>query len=264
VILPLLLALYASAMGLGLGLGLKSTLAEESSLQLMVATAAHTETHRGHLRLFNRPTPTSAWTPTSEFMPVLYGKNGLAWGRGLHPPQPGLQKQEGDGRAPMGRFRLGQIIGNDPHLPLGAKWDRYHAKTGREAWIDDPALPHLYNQFVVIPPGQPEPSWFNKNRMRLGDAAYHWLVVVEHNWPQPIVGAGSAIFLHVRRGENRPSGGCTVMARADLEKIVTWLDPSSAPQFVLLDANHYRKFAHAWQLPEASLALKTRAESESE
>ena len=42
--------------------------------------------------------------------PVSVGRNGAAWGLGLHAAQPqGPQKQEGDGRAPAGVFTLGAI-----------------------------------------------------------------------------------------------------------------------------------------------------------
>lgn len=223
--------------------------------QLIVATAPDTESYQGHLRLFSRANSASPWKPESDYIPTLYGRNGLAWGRGLHPPQAGLQKKERDGRAPAGRFKIGMIIGNDPALPTGAVWTPYLQKTERVAWVDEPALSSYYNRVFILQPGEPIPVWFERHRMKLNDPAYHWLVVVEHNYPNPQPGAGSAIFLHVRRGESRPSAGCTVMARDDLERLILWLRPEAKPEFVLLSRPDYVKRWQSWDLPAPAFAF---------
>jgi L,D-peptidoglycan transpeptidase YkuD (ErfK/YbiS/YcfS/YnhG family) len=223
--------------------------------QLIVATAPDTESYQGQLRLFSRPNRASAWKPDSDYLPALYGRHGLAWGRGLHPRQTGRQKKERDGRAPAGRFNIGLIIGNEATLPPGARWTPYLQKTDRVAWVDEPALESYYNRLFILQPGAPTPVWFERHRMKLNDPAYHWLVVVEHNYPHPQPGAGSAIFLHVRRGETRPSAGCTVMAHADLERLILWLRPEAKPEFVLLSRPDYVKHWQSWNLPAPALAF---------
>jgi L,D-peptidoglycan transpeptidase YkuD (ErfK/YbiS/YcfS/YnhG family) len=233
---------------------MSGSLLADSPLQLVVATAPDANSHRGDLRLFVRKDPQSPWQANGDFSPTLLGRNGLAWGIGVHPPQPGLQKIEHDGRSPAGIFKIGLIMGSDPTLPAGSAWNQYHQITANDAWPDDPTVPE-YNHLFTLQPGQPVPDWFKKHRMRLNDAAYHWLVVIEHNYPKAIPGMGSAIFFHIRRGEDVPSSGCTVMEPNVLEKIIIWLVPSAHPEFVLLTRTDYQHFWKAWDLPPPELAI---------
>lgn len=214
--------------------------------QLVLAIAPSTETFTGTLRLFHR-NESGKWIADAESWPVLFGKKGLAWGRGLHVEQPGLQKAERDGRSPAGRFRIGFALGNEPQLPAGSQGWSYHAKTLNDAWIEDPTLPN-YNHLVTVPETN-RPIWFDKQRLKLDDPAYHWLLVVEHNYPDSIPSAGSAIFFHVRRGEFLPTAGCTTMPRERLEQLLRWLTPSAKPQFVLLAQPDYERLWRSWQLP---------------
>lgn len=213
--------------------------------QLLLAIAPNTETFTGTIRLFHRNN-SGAWIADAEPWPVLFGKKGLAWGRGLHAAQPGLQKAERDGRSPAGRFRIGFALGNEPQLPAGSQWT-YHAKSPNDAWIEDPTLPN-YNHLVTVPEND-RPAWFDKQRLKLDDPAYHWLLVIEHNYPDSVAGAGSAIFFHVRRGEFVPTAGCTTMPQDRLEQILRWLQPSANPQFVLLAQADYDRLWKSWDIP---------------
>ena len=215
--------------------------------QLIVAIAPGWDSMQGHLRLFERASG-SAWQPASAEIPVLFGKNGLAWGRGVQgADEPGLHKQEHDGRAPAGIFNLGTIYTYDAALPEGARYP-FHQVTTADAWVDAVHSPD-YNRFVTIPDPQHPPPWFEKMKMRHGDFAYHWLVEIRHNSDPPVAGAGSAIFFHIRRGEARPTSGCTTMAEADLVRLITWLRASDHPQYVLLPASEYGQKWHSWGLP---------------
>lgn len=219
--------------------------------QLVVCIAETTQSTEGTLRLFHREG--DKWEPDAESWPVLFGKNGLAWGRGLNAPQEGLQKREGDGRTPMGRFQIYQVLGYESHLPSGSKNWPYHVITDRDAWVDDSTNPE-YNHLVTIPPG-PLPAWFEKQKMRLNDFAYHWLVVIGHNYPKAVPGAGSAIFFHIRRGEHRPTFGCTAMELERLEQLIRWLDPEKYPEAVELTRADYLRLWKEWKLPEPWLVM---------
>jgi L,D-peptidoglycan transpeptidase YkuD (ErfK/YbiS/YcfS/YnhG family) len=85
--------------------------------------------------------------------------------------------------------------------------------------------------------------------MRSGDFAYHWLIEIRHNSDPPVPGAGSAIFFHIRRGENRPTAGCTTMPEQDLVRIISWLRAARHPCYALLPAADYEKKWRAWDLP---------------
>jgi L,D-peptidoglycan transpeptidase YkuD (ErfK/YbiS/YcfS/YnhG family) len=223
--------------------------------QMVVCLADNTSSSEGTLQLFRRDA-SGKWQPDSKPWPVMFGRAGLAWGKGLHPAQHGPQKLNGDRRNPMGLFRIGTIYGYAPKLPAGAKDWPYHQVTDRDAWIDDPALAPLpYNHIYTLPQGAPLPPWWEKEHMHLDDFAYEWLVLIEHNYDDPDPALGNAIFFHIRRGEHYRTAGCTTMQLSDLEKLIRWLDPKASPMLVELTRADYARFWEAWHLPPPDLAL---------
>jgi L,D-peptidoglycan transpeptidase YkuD (ErfK/YbiS/YcfS/YnhG family) len=216
--------------------------------QLIVAVGPNWDSMHGRMQLFERKSPGDKWAKVATSFPVLFGKNGAAWGRGLAGQnEPGRRKQERDGRAPAGIFRIGKIYTYDAHLPAGADYP-FHQVTTADAWIDDVNSPN-YNKFVTIEnPDQP-PPWFEKQKMRHNDFAYRWLVEIRHNSDPPVPGEGSAIFFHIRRGVSRPTAGCTTMAETDLVNLIRWLRAARHPCYVLLPRAEYERRAQAWDLP---------------
>ena len=124
-----------------------------------------------------------------------------------------------------------------PYVQVG-KWDAY---------VDDSSSPY-YNRHVRVRPDQ-VPPWFEKQRMRLGDAAYKWMLEIRHNQNPAVPGGGSAIFFHVRRGPDKPSAGCTTMAVEHLEWMIRWLRPEDSPHYVLLPRAEYGALREGWRLP---------------
>lgn len=217
--------------------------------QMIVCLADTTVSFEGTLQLFHRD-GAGSWQPDGQPWPVLFGKGGLAWGRGLNPPQPGLQKVGGDHRNPAGLFKIGFILGYAPNLPDGAKGWPYHQVTDRDAWIDDPALASLgYNHLYTLPPGAPYPPWWEKEKLHLGDPAYQWLVLIEHNYDHSDPTAGNEIFFHVRRGDRYRTAGCTTMKLEDLERLVKWLQPGSNAMLAELSRADYARVWQDWGLP---------------
>lgn len=241
----------ARYLGLGFLMALASTgYAEgvpDDCTQLIVGIAPGWNSMRGHLQRFER-TWGGNWTPVAPAVPVLFGKNGSAWGSGLAGQnENGLRKTERDGRAPAGIFRLGKIYTYDGQLPAGSDFP-FHQVTTADAWSDDVSSPD-YNRFVTIPDPANPPPWFAKQKMRHNDFAYRWLVEIRHNSDPPVPGAGSAIFFHIRRGVDRPTAGCTTMAESDLVKLITWLRAPRHPCYVLLPASEYDAKWRSWRLP---------------
>jgi L,D-peptidoglycan transpeptidase YkuD (ErfK/YbiS/YcfS/YnhG family) len=207
---------------------------DASVQQLIVSTAPGWDSQNGHLQLF--------------------GKGGLAWGRGvLGTDEPGTHKTERDKRAPAGVFRIGTIYTYDAALPEGSDF-RFHTVTTRDAWVDDPTSPD-YNKHVAIPDPANPPPWFEKQKMRHNDFAYRWLVEIRHNSDPPVAGEGSAIFFHIRRGADRPSAGCTTMAEPNLVKLIRWLRVAGNPHYALLPKTEYLRKWQAWGLPSPQEAV---------
>ena len=85
------------------------------------------------------------WQAASTSSPISVGRNGAAWGLGLHPAQSdGPQKQEGDGRAPAGVFTLGEAFG---YAGDAATAMPYRPMQATSYCIDVPDSP-LYNRII--------------------------------------------------------------------------------------------------------------------
>ncbi|HEY3660180.1 MAG TPA: hypothetical protein VGK91_03010, partial [Candidatus Udaeobacter sp.] len=82
-----------------LALGCINTFAEgvpDDCTQVILGTAPTWNSMRGELRLFERPRG-GDWKVVGGPFPVLFGKNGLAWGTGLAGQnESGLRKKERD------------------------------------------------------------------------------------------------------------------------------------------------------------------------
>jgi L,D-peptidoglycan transpeptidase YkuD (ErfK/YbiS/YcfS/YnhG family) len=207
--------------------------------------AADWDASTGKLQFFEKAN--GEWKASGPVIPVLYGKNGLVWGRGVYgTEEPGAHKQERDGRAPAGVFKIGTIYTYDPALPSGAKYP-FHTVGAGDAWVDDITSAN-YNKFVTVDPTNP-PPWFEKQKMRHGDFAYRWLVEIRHNSDPPVPNGGSAIFFHIRRGPTRKSAGCTTMAEDDLVKLIRWLRADKHPHYALLPRSEYEAKWKVWGLP---------------
>jgi L,D-peptidoglycan transpeptidase YkuD (ErfK/YbiS/YcfS/YnhG family) len=214
--------------------------------QLVISIAPTWNSPTGRLQLFERDGTT--WHAVGSPVRVLYGTNGLAWGRGeLGAEQEGLHKVERDKRAPAGVFALGKIYTYDNALPTGSDYP-FRTITYADAWVDDPTNP-LYNRHVVIDPADP-PPWFEKQKMRHDDPPHRWMVEIRHNSDPPVPGAGSAIFFHIQRGEERTSAGCTVMPKESLLSMIEWLRASKNPHYVLLPREEYLRLWKSWKLPD--------------
>lgn len=223
----------------------------DSAYQLVVGVADHWNTHRARLLPFSRQAPGAPWQPAWPApRPVLLGKSGLAWGNGALPVphgQPGVpSKREKDQRAPAGLFRIGILYGYAPESLPGLRLKSWKV-TARDCWIDDPNHPS-YNRHITVDPANP-PPWYAKQRMRLGDFAYEFLLEIRHNADPPVPGHGSAIFFHIRRGPDKASHGCTTMARQDLVNLIRWLDARANPHYVLLPRDAYQALQGPWGLP---------------
>jgi L,D-peptidoglycan transpeptidase YkuD (ErfK/YbiS/YcfS/YnhG family) len=152
----------------------------------------------------------------------------------------------------MGIFRIGPVYGYGDGLPSGSHGWPYHKVTDRDAWIDDDTLGFprsQYNHLYTLPPGQPEPAWWKKEHMHLGDFAYNWLLLVEHNYDNPDPAAGNEIFFHIRRGEHYRTAGCTTMKQTDLEDLIRWLKPEANPVLVQFTLAEWTRLQSSWHLP---------------
>ena len=229
------------------------------SRQLVLVTTPGWSATGGTLRTFERDTDGSArglWREVAAPVPIVVGRSGLGWGRGLHAPQDGPQKAEGDGRAPAGVFDLSAAFGYAASEPTGLPYVR---ATPSLKCVDD-AASVFYN--LVVDQGAVEKDWNSREQMRRADSLYSLGVVVAHNGPgvaaslvpdasgaEPLAGGGSCIFLHVWSGPGSSTSGCTAMPSADLQRVMGWLDARQRPVLVQLPAPEAARLREAWGLP---------------
>jgi L,D-peptidoglycan transpeptidase YkuD (ErfK/YbiS/YcfS/YnhG family) len=203
-----------------------------STEQVVLVTTDDWDSPNGTLLRLSRSG--GGWVAVGHAVPVTIGRNGLAWGLGVHSAPPASpQKAEGDGRAPAGAFALGPVFGYAPEPPSGSRLPYRHS-TARDYWIDDPESAD-YNRWVTLPeglPNEPEKRWKSFERMRRDDHLYEIGIVVHHNTAPITKGKGSAIFLHVWRAPGVATAGCTAMAKQDLLDLIRWLDPAKKPLLI--------------------------------
>lgn len=232
---------------------LPSNLLDGQSTQLIVVISEDWNATQGQLYSFEMQH--QRWLVQPMGGAVTLGKKGLAWGLGLHPAQPGLQKAEGDGRAPAGMFTLSAAFG---YADIVETLLPYQAMQSDDFCIDVPTSP-LYNQTVNRSKFQPAWVANSTEPMRRdlhlkGDQAYQLGVFIDHN-PTNVAGAGSCIFMHVWQSPTTATAGCTAMSKAQLQQLVRWLDPAKQPRYVVMPRKEYQWLQQAWQLPEIPASL---------
>jgi L,D-peptidoglycan transpeptidase YkuD (ErfK/YbiS/YcfS/YnhG family) len=215
--------------------------------QLILVTTKDWNSSPAQLRCFERSADLN-WKEALSATPAIAGRNGWAWGIGLHGTSPagGLKKQEGDGRAPAGVFALNEVFGYAAASEAKINQFPYRQLTAKTEGIDDPRS-RFYNRLVETSPATVK-DWKTSETMLLPGGLYRWGVFVEHNWKQRSP-AGSCIFLHIWTGPKVGTAGCTAMPAPRMEAIARWLDRRSHPLLVQLPEAEYQRLKDPWALP---------------
>lgn len=217
------------------------------STQIVVATAPDWRSRQGTLSTYERID--GKWIQKLSAIPVILGKSGMAWGRGLHPEPMGVTKREGDGKAPAGIFDFGLAFGYSTTANTRMP---YQGMKATNYCIDIKSSP-LYNTIVDTRAVGNDAIKGSTEPMRLdltnkGDQQYVKGLVIQQN-PNNEPGLGSCVFMHVWSQPNGITLGCTAMEVNRLDQILAWLDPKKRPLYVLLPAAEYKKYQTAWGLP---------------
>src|SRR5687767_14010219 len=152
----------------------------ESRQVILVTTSGWNEIN-GEMRLYERDAVNDDWNAAGQKITVAVGRNGMAWGSGLHGGAigAGVTKQEGDGRSPAGVFSLGSAFGYAPPEQAGEVKLPYVQAVATLECVDDPQSAY-YNR-MIDPASVENPDWNSAERMRRDDDQYRWGVVVDHN-----------------------------------------------------------------------------------
>ncbi len=121
-------------------------------------------------------------------------------------------KKEGDGATPRGVHRIVGMLYRPDRMGRPANW-AVPIQPG-DLWSDDVRDPD-YNMMVRVP------HPYSHEDLRRADPMYDLVILSDWNWPYPVKGRGSAIFIHQWRGKGRPTAGCIALSRAHLR----WIAP---------------------------------------
>ncbi|WP_240623887.1 L,D-transpeptidase family protein [Ahniella affigens] len=243
------MALLCSVLTSGLARAAATIPSWQTGQQLITVVPAEWNAKSATLQRFEKRR--FGWRRVGPAIPVQLGKNGSAWGIGLHRGDAGVpEKMEGDGKAPAGLFSIGFAFGADATAETGLP---YQPMDASDWCIDVPGSPY-YNQIVdqnnvgaEAIKGSSEPM---RRDLHLGDDLYRRGFLISHN----LEGAdrrGSCIFAHRWRAPDRPTAGCTAMAASDLDAVLRWLDATREPRFLLLPTPQYQALKRAWKLPRS-------------
>lgn len=183
------------------------------SQQMVVVEAKSVNSCTGQLSLHQKID--GQWTTVFSGIPVTLGSNGIG------------KTREGDGRTPSGIYKLGSGFGTTDNP--GGLLISYTRTTKQDFWINDP-LSLQYNQWVSYA-GNPNQRW--KSYERLQQPLYKYAIVLRYNDDPPVPGKGSAIFLHIWRGQGKPTAGCIAMSEQHLLKLMRLLDPALSPAIAI-------------------------------
>jgi L,D-peptidoglycan transpeptidase YkuD (ErfK/YbiS/YcfS/YnhG family) len=183
--------------------------------QLITVEAATARTTHATLRTWRRSG--DCWVASGGPYAARVGRSGLS-----------ANRREGDGTTPMGTFRIGPVMyGNAPNP--GVKF-RYRRVVCGDWWDEDPSS-STYNTFQHVPCGREPPFRAKSEGMWQQPRAYAYLAIVEFNMHPVVPGRGSGIFLHADTGG--PTNGCVSLRRADLVRVLRWLNPKAAPRIAI-------------------------------
>ena len=154
-------------------------------------------------------------TPTAlRFMgrsfPRSVGKGGIT-----------CRKKEGDGATPRGTHRLVGMLYRPDRITQPADWAK--PILPGDLWSDDPKHED-YNLMVRAP--YPH----SHETLRRADPLYNLVILTDWNWPYPVKGRGSAIFIHRWRKQGHPTEGCIGLRPRDL----AWIAPRIRPETRLI------------------------------
>jgi L,D-peptidoglycan transpeptidase YkuD (ErfK/YbiS/YcfS/YnhG family) len=132
----------------------------------------------------------------------------------------GTEKHEGDGATPAGAFLMREVYYRPDRLtPFRTKLPLQPLDPA-DGWCDAP-LDAAYNRPVTLPYGASAETLWRE------DGLYDLIVPLGYNDDPVVPGHGSAIFLHIARGDYAPTEGCVALSRDDLLAILAEAGPES-------------------------------------
>lgn len=201
----------------------------ENSSQVIVVQSKNWDTKYATLKRFEKID--DSWVKVGDELHVIIGRNGMGWGLGLHqiPKDAKIIKQEGDGKSPAGIFRLTSSYGYEDNAS-----SFNYLKVDKDTHCVDDSDSVYYNKIVHT--SKIKKDYLSHEVMKRNDDLYKYGITVEHN-KDAIKGAGSCIFMHIKRDEDSATAGCTAMYENQIKEILDWLKVDKNPLLIQFPKN---------------------------
>tara|TARA_E500000178_G_scaffold193154_1_gene191145 strand:- start:655 stop:1149 length:495 start_codon:yes stop_codon:yes gene_type:complete len=131
------------------------------------------------------------------FFKCSIGKNGFT-----------KKKVEGDKKTPKGTFDLEHLYYRKDRLDKPQTTLKCIEISKTMGWCNDTRYPKKYNQLIDIE------NKFNFEKLKRHDHKYDLFIPIKYNYSNPVVGLGSAIFIHLTKNY-RPTAGCIALSKKD-------------------------------------------------
>lgn len=215
---------------------------EMKTSQLVVVTTPDWNSINGKMTSYEWKK--NRWEAVLKDIPIITGRNGLAWGKGLHNNSlnKGKLKKEGDGKAPAGIFYLSGLFG---YQDISSKMNSL--KVDQKTFCVDDIKSEYYNQ--IVKSDTVKKDWNSAETMRMKSDVYKFGIFVDYNVKPAIPGKGSCIFMHIWSKSTAPTAGCTAMTEQNIRKLISFLDKSKNPVLVQVPESEYPKMRKMYKLP---------------
>lgn len=210
--------------------------------QLVVVTTDSWNNIEGRMSVYEHKG--NYWEPVFTQTPIVTGRSGMAWGKGLHKEElnRGKLKKEGDGNSPAGIFQLSGLFGYEDIISKMSS-----LKVDIKTFCVDDSKSAYYNQIVTI--DTVKKDWTSAETMRMKSDVYKFGIFVDYNVKPAIPTMGSCIFMHIWSGNTEPTAGCTAMKESDILKLIGFLDKKKNPILVQVPQSEYNKLKVVYKLP---------------
>ena len=137
------------------------------------------------------------------------GKNGLT-----------SNKVEGDKKTPIGTFELDKLYYRKDKFSKPKTKLKCVPIDRRMGWCNDLNNPQKYNKIIK------RNKKIKHEKIFRSDSNYDFIIPIKYNFRKPILGKGSAIFLHITKNY-RSTAGCIAISKNDFLILIKLLKKST-------------------------------------
>ena len=137
----------------------------------------------------------------------------------------GIKKREGDLITPKGAYKIRYVLyRKDRVKKLKTKLKKIVLKKNM-GWCNDPNSTH-YNKLIKLP------ATYSFEKLYKKENIYDIILVLNYNMRPIVRNKGSAIFIHVVKGNYKKTEGCVSLKKNDLLKILKQINKNTLIKIV--------------------------------